>query len=96
MRHLLILLIRAYQLAVSPLFPPSCRFIPSCSEYAREALMTHGLVKGTLLGAWRLLRCHPLCAGGLDPVPEPKSASAKKASWFSAITATANLNPPNS
>lgn len=96
MRYVLILLIRGYQLAVSPLFPPSCRFIPSCSEYARQALETHGLAKGSLLAVWRLLRCHPFCAGGLDPVPEPKSVTAKKTSSFSALTSAVNLNPPNS
>lgn len=95
MRYLLILLIRGYQLIVSPLFPPSCRFIPSCSEYAKQALETHGLVRGTMLSAWRLLRCQPFCAGGLDPVPEPRSAiSGPAAAPFPATAA--NLNPPNS
>lgn len=95
MRYLLILLIRGYQLIVSPLFPPSCRFIPSCSEYAKQALETHGLVRGTMLSAWRLLRCQPFCAGGLDPVPEPRSATSGPAAAPFPATA-ANLNPPNS
>jgi uncharacterized protein len=94
MRYLLILLIRGYQLLVSPLLPPSCRFIPSCSEYAKHALETHGLVKGTMLSVWRLLRCQPFCAGGLDPVPEPRRAAHGTTAVPS--PAAANLNPPNS
>jgi len=72
MRTLLIALIRVYQRAVSPLFPPSCRFLPTCSAYAAEAIAVHGAFKGSLLSLRRILRCHPLCQGGLDPVP-PKS-----------------------
>ncbi|UIJ37689.1 membrane protein insertion efficiency factor YidD [Desulfobaculum bizertense] len=69
MRTILIFLIRAYQRFISPLFPPSCRFVPTCSSYALEALQVHGLFKGSLLAAWRILRCHPFCKGGYDPVP---------------------------
>ncbi len=69
MRRLLILLVRAYQRLVSPLTPASCRFVPTCSEYAAQALAEHGVLTGCLLAAWRLLRCHPLCKGGYDPVP---------------------------
>ena len=70
MRRLLATLVRGYQLAISPLLPPLCRFEPSCSEYTRQALLRHGAVKGTLLGIWRILRCNPLCKAGLyDPVP---------------------------
>ncbi|WP_031386237.1 membrane protein insertion efficiency factor YidD [Desulfonatronum thiodismutans] len=94
MRYLLILLIRGYQLGISPLLPPSCRFIPSCSEYAKQALETHGLVRGTMLSGWRLLRCQPFCAGGLDPVPEPRRATHGTTAIPS--PAAANLNPPNS
>lgn len=64
-------LIIAYQRLISPLYAPCCRFIPSCSQYAREALELHGLGRGSLLVLWRLVRCHPLCAGGFDPVPLP-------------------------
>lgn len=76
---LLVLPIRAYQVAVSPLLGPRCRFYPSCSAYAVEALRVHGPLRGTLLAARRLLRCHPWNLGGLDPVPpttrsEPPSA----------------------
>jgi putative membrane protein insertion efficiency factor len=65
----LIILIRAYQLTISPLLPPSCRFHPSCSAYGMDAVRTHGAVKGTLLTGWRLLRCNPWNKGGVDPVP---------------------------
>lgn len=61
--------IRAYQRLLSPLLPPSCRFFPTCSAYALQAVDRHGVVKGLGLGALRILRCHPLHAGGYDPVP---------------------------
>jgi uncharacterized protein len=70
MRRIVMLIIRGYQLLLSPLSPPSCRFLPTCSEYARQAVEMHGPFKGLVLAAWRLLRCQPLCAGGYDPVPE--------------------------
>ncbi|MFK4765880.1 membrane protein insertion efficiency factor YidD [Desulfobaculum sp. SPO524] len=75
MRNLLILLIRAYQRLISPLFPPTCRFVPTCSSYAIEALRRHGIFKGSLLALWRILRCHPFCKGGYDPVPPKKKQS---------------------
>lgn len=62
--------VRCYQVALSPIFGDCCRFHPSCSEYMIEALKVHGPVKGTLLGCWRILRCHPFGAKGYDPVPE--------------------------
>ena len=69
--------IRAYRLAISPLLPPSCRFAPSCSAYALEALALHGPVKGGALAIRRLSRCHPIaCLGGgagYDPVPGPRN-----------------------
>lgn len=65
----LILLVRAYKLFVSPALPPSCKYHPSCSAYADEALCRHGLVRGSLLMTWRLCRCNPLSRGGYDPVP---------------------------
>jgi len=70
MRHLLAGLVRLYRLALSPLLPPSCRFQPSCSAYAVEALTRHGAARGSWLTARRLARCHPFCEGGIDPVPE--------------------------
>ena len=69
MKKLLLSLIRFYRRSISPLFPPSCRFVPTCSEYAMQALATHGLLKGLLLTVWRLLRCQPFARFGYDPVP---------------------------
>ena len=69
MRGVLILFVRAYQVVLSPLFRGCCRFEPSCSNYAIEALQVHGACKGTLLAVWRILRCHPFGAHGYDPVP---------------------------
>jgi putative membrane protein insertion efficiency factor len=68
MRLLLVSLIRSYQLLVSPLLPPACRFTPTCSEYAIHAVQKYGPMRGIYMGARRLLRCHPFCAGGYDPV----------------------------
>jgi putative membrane protein insertion efficiency factor len=68
-RRVLAGLIRGYQLVVSPVLPPSCRFTPSCSQYALEAVRRHGAVRGTWLAARRLVRCHPFHPGGFDPVP---------------------------
>ena len=65
----LILLVRFYQLCLSPLKPPTCRFTPTCSQYAIEALRKHGPIKGLYLTAKRLLRCHPWGGSGYDPVP---------------------------
>lgn len=64
-------LIKAYQLAISPLLPPSCRYHPSCSAYAFGAIRVHGSAKGLGLATWRLLRCNPWSKGGVDPVPLP-------------------------
>jgi putative membrane protein insertion efficiency factor len=62
-------LFRAYRLALSPLLGPGCRYEPSCSHYAEEAIAKWGLARGVCMGAWRILRCHPFARGGLDPVP---------------------------
>jgi putative membrane protein insertion efficiency factor len=61
--------LRVYQWCISPLFPGHCRYRPTCSQYALEAVQTHGIVKGLYLAAHRLLRCHPWGGGGYDPVP---------------------------
>lgn len=66
----LLLLIRLYQLVVSPLLPPACRFLPTCSQYAFESLHRHGLFRGGWLALRRVSRCHPGHPGGFDPVPE--------------------------
>jgi uncharacterized protein len=63
--------VRGYQLLVSPLLPPACRFLPTCSEYAAEAIQRHGAWRGIILASRRLVRCHPWGGCGYDPVPEP-------------------------
>ncbi|ATY79388.1 MULTISPECIES: membrane protein insertion efficiency factor YidD [Aeromonas] len=65
-------LIRLYQLIISPLLGPRCRFTPTCSQFAIEAIRLHGFIKGVWLASKRLLKCHPLSEGGYDPVPQPK------------------------
>jgi putative membrane protein insertion efficiency factor len=65
---LFLLVVRGYQLCISPLFPPCCRYVPTCSEYAVQAVVRHGALRGGWLAAWRILRCHPFAAGGYDPV----------------------------
>ncbi|MDR7415596.1 MAG: membrane protein insertion efficiency factor YidD [Armatimonadota bacterium] len=67
--NLLILGIRAYQRLISPLLPRTCRFVPSCSEYAAQAIQAHGPLRGAWLALRRLSRCHPFHPGGYDPVP---------------------------
>ncbi len=67
--RLLMMLVRGYQLALSPLLPPACRYTPSCSQYAIEALGRHGAFKGSWLALRRIGRCHPFRRGGYDPVP---------------------------
>ena len=69
MKRVLLALIRFYRKYISPAFPGKCRFIPTCSEYAREAILRHGLPRGTWLTIRRLARCHPFHPGGFDPVP---------------------------
>lgn len=69
MRHVLILLVRMYQVGLSPLLPASCRYYPSCSAYAITALEKHGAIRGAWLAVRRIARCHPFHPGGYDPVP---------------------------
>ena len=69
LRKAFILPIRFYQIAISPYFPPACRFTPTCSQYALEAIMKHGITKGGWLAIKRILRCHPWGGSGYDPVP---------------------------
>jgi len=68
-KKILVWFVRGYQYLISPLLPPSCRFTPTCSIYAIEALERYGAWRGGFLAARRLLRCHPFCQGGYDPVP---------------------------
>ena len=63
-----VILIKGYQKFISPLFPPSCRFYPTCSEYAIQAIEKYGIFKGGIKAAWRILRCNPFNKGGYDPV----------------------------
>src|SRR6266540_3147705 len=76
LKTLLLALLRGYKWALSPMFPPSCRYMPTCSEYAAEAIDRHGAFKGSALALWRLLRCHPFVRGGYDPVPAPEGPDA--------------------
>lgn len=73
-RRLAVLPIRLYQRCISPFLPPTCRFRPTCSQYALEALLAHGLLRGSWLALRRIARCHPFAAGGWDPVPPPRGA----------------------
>jgi uncharacterized protein len=68
MKYLVLDLLGVYKAMVSPFLPPACRFEPTCSEYAKQAVEKYGAVKGTWLGVKRILRCHPFCKGGHDPV----------------------------
>ncbi|HRT67542.1 MAG TPA: membrane protein insertion efficiency factor YidD, partial [Bacteroidota bacterium] len=70
MKKILIELIKLYKKFISPALPPSCRFYPTCSSYAIEAIDKHGIFYGSALSIWRILRCNPFNKGGIDPVPE--------------------------
>ena len=67
-RRGVIAVFRGYKYLISPLLPPACRFIPTCSQYAVEAVEKYGVIRGLLMAAWRILRCHPFSRGGYDPV----------------------------
>ncbi len=69
MKRLIIWLIQGYRQLISPLFPPTCRFQPTCSQYALEAIELYGVWQGGMMAIWRVLRCHPFHPGGYDPVP---------------------------
>ena len=73
MKELAIKMIKFYQRKIAPLFPPRCRYYPTCSQYAVTAIERFGIIRGGLLAVWRLLRCNPLFPGGLDPVPEKRN-----------------------
>jgi putative membrane protein insertion efficiency factor len=68
MKYLVLDFLRLYKTFLSPFFPPACRFTPTCSEYAMQAVEKHGAIRGTWLGTKRILRCQPFCKGGFDPV----------------------------
>ena len=67
-RSFVLFFLRGYKWALSPLLPPACRYVPSCSEYAMEAVDRYGVIRGSLMAMWRVLRCHPFVQGGYDPV----------------------------
>jgi uncharacterized protein len=82
MKQVVLALLRGYKWLISPLLLPSCRYVPTCSEYAMEAVERYGAIRGGLMAAWRVLRCHPFVKGGFDPVvkettpvsPQPSSS----------------------
>lgn len=75
MKKILMNFIRFYQIAISPLKPPTCRFYPTCSHYGLEAIKVHGALRGSWLTIIRILKCHPFHPGGFDPVPEKEKKS---------------------
>lgn len=77
MRKIAILIVKLYQKYISPMKPSCCRFYPTCSSYAIEALQSHGFCKGGLLSIYRIIRCNPLSKGGIDPVPPVKEKRVK-------------------
>ena len=74
-RNILIIVLKLYRRVISPIYGQVCRFFPSCSAYALEAVTVHGAIKGTWLASRRVVRCHPWSAGGLDPVPTPADSN---------------------
>lgn len=70
--------LRFYKRNVSPALPAGCRYQPTCSEYTYEAIERHGVVKGIILGSWRLLRCNPFSKGGIDPVPDSSGSADRR------------------
>ena len=78
MKHVMIWLVRLYQKFISPLKPPSCRFTPTCSQYAIEAFKKRGFIMGLILTTYRILRCNPFSKGGYDPVPERRAPRKRK------------------
>lgn len=78
MKWILMMLVRGYQRFISPLFPPTCRYSPTCSTYMLTAIQKHGAIKGTLMGTARIFRCNPFVHGGYDPVPDYFSLKRNK------------------
>jgi putative membrane protein insertion efficiency factor len=82
--RVLLALVRGYQRFLSPMLPPRCRFLPTCSQYAAEAVERHGAARGSWLALRRVARCHPFHPGGHDPVPDPAPADVRR--WTGAAT----------
>ena len=103
MKSLTLWILRTYKRWLSPIFPPSCRYVPTCSEYAMEAVEKFGVLRGGSMAAGRVLRCHPFVKGGYDPVPEAPGETPRaetrnqKNGWIAAINrgATQNLRTTN-
>jgi putative membrane protein insertion efficiency factor len=95
-RRALLGAVRFYQRAISPARPPSCRFVPTCSEYAVEALETHGALRGSRLALVRLLKCAPWHPGGIDLVPEPRSGRRTGTAQAARSSNTAAPTSPDS
>ena len=83
-------LLRTYKRWISTALPPSCRYVPTCSEYAAEAIERYGAFRGGLMAAWRLLRCHPFVKGGYDPVVKNSTDCAERDDWGSHAARTTN------
>jgi len=95
--HLAVGAVRAYQWTIRPLIGANCRFWPSCSDYAVEAVREHGAVRGSALAGWRILRCNPWCQGGYDPVPAGAhhgGGQADKRRPSSVSAGVHNVRPP--
>jgi len=84
-QHVVLLLLRAYKWALSPMFPPACRYVPTCSEYAMEAVERYGALRGGFMAFARFLRCHPFVKGGYDPVVKRKESSANLSAFTPCI-----------
>ena len=80
MKSLALGLLRVYKRWISPLFPPSCRFVPTCSEFAVEAVDRYGAWRGGMMATWRVARCHPFAKGGLDPVVKDGTTRTERSS----------------
>lgn len=91
MKYVLIWLLKGYRFAISPLYGQVCRYHPTCSAYALEAVQTHGAIRGTWLAIRRVGRCHPWAAGGLDPVPPPNNRTSSTPA--SALVTTTTGDP---
>lgn len=86
-------LLRAYKWAISPLFPPACRYVPTCSDYAAEAIDRYGVLRGGLMAIARLLRCHPLARGGYDPVVKREGCDSPRSTDLDSYQGMASAVP---